>query len=86
MEGDPTIEMGVDELEAAETGIPASLLTDDDLARELKHLHDTRHEVFLHGPTSALQHHSERTADLELEYLRRRPGREVKDRRGDAAT
>jgi hypothetical protein len=58
-------------------GIPASALTDEDLMRELASLHRTRHETLLHGSTQALQRHSERTADLEFEYLRRRPEREV---------
>jgi hypothetical protein len=60
-----------------EAGIPAADLSDDDLLRELEQLHRTRHETFLHGPTQALQHHSERTADLELEYLRRHPERDI---------
>ena len=49
-------------------GVPAGELSDDDLLRELEQLHRTRHETFLHAPTQALQHHSERTATLELEY------------------
>jgi Family of unknown function (DUF6158) len=62
-----------------ETGVPASDLTEDDLMRELAHLHETRNETFLHAPTTALQHHSERTAELELEYLRRRPERDIRE-------
>ena len=62
------------------TGVPPTELTDADLDRELAHLHETRHEVFLHGPTAALQNHSERTGDLELEYLRRHPAREIHER------
>jgi hypothetical protein len=49
--------------------------------RELAQLHQTRHETLLHGPTSALQHHSERTAELELDYLRRHPQRDIDERR-----
>jgi Family of unknown function (DUF6158) len=60
-----------------EVGIAAADLSDTDLLRELEQLHRTRQETFLHGPTSALQHHSERTAELELEYLRRHPERDV---------
>jgi hypothetical protein len=58
-------------------GVPPTKLTEDDLLRELRHLHETRNDTFLHAPTSALQHHSERTAELELEYLRRHPERDI---------
>jgi len=58
-------------------GVPPDQLTDDDLVRELASLHRTRHETFLHASAQALQHHSERSTALELEYLRRRPGRDV---------
>jgi hypothetical protein len=63
--------------ELGKAGIAAVDLSEDDLLRELEQLHRTRHETFLHAPTQALQHHSERTADLELEYLRRHPDREI---------
>lgn len=66
-----------DDEELEPVGIAAADLTEDDLLRELEQLHRTRHETFLHAPTQALQHHSERTAELELEYLRRHPEREV---------
>ena len=62
-------------------GVPAGELSDDDLLRELEQLHRTRHETFLHAPTQALQHHSERTATLELEYLRRHPERDIDESR-----
>ena len=62
-------------------GVPADELTEDDLLRELEQLHRTRHETFLHGPTQALQHHSERLAELELEYLRRHPERDIDESR-----
>jgi hypothetical protein len=58
-------------------GVPVTDLSDDDLRRELAQLHRTRHDTFLHAPTQALQHHSERTAQLELEYLRRWPQRDI---------
>jgi len=58
-------------------GIPASSLDDDDLMRELASLHETRHETLRHGSDDALQTHTERTAELEEEYLRRYPEREV---------
>ena len=52
-------------------------LAEADLLRELKHLHTTRHGTFLHGSPDALREHSSRTAQLEEEYLRRHPEREV---------
>jgi hypothetical protein len=70
-----------DDEQLGEIGVPASELADDDLLRELAQLHRTRHETFLHAPTPALQHHSERTAELELEYLRRHPRREIDESR-----
>jgi hypothetical protein len=59
------------------TGIPASQLSDDDLLRELAAVHRTRHDTLRHGSDQALANHDERTAELEGEYLRRFPGREV---------
>ena len=61
------------------TGIPASQLSDDDLERELGHLHETRHETFLHGTEDALEAHTARMFDLEREYLRRFPDRVMPD-------
>jgi hypothetical protein len=58
-------------------GVPAAELSDDDLLRELASLHRTRHETFLHGATTAVVAHSERTAELEDEYLRRHPERQI---------
>ena len=58
-------------------GIPAKDLAENDLLRELQHLHATRHDTFLHGSPDALHEHSSRTAELEDEYLRRHPEREV---------
>jgi hypothetical protein len=58
-------------------GVPPENLAETDLLRELKHLHTTRHGTFLHGAPDALREHSSRTAQLEEEYLRRHPEREV---------
>jgi hypothetical protein len=58
-------------------GIPGAELSDEDLDRELEHLHETRHDVFLHGSQQSLEHHTWRTTDLECEYLRRHPERDV---------
>jgi Family of unknown function (DUF6158) len=57
------------------TGIPASQLSDDDLERELTHLHKTRHDTFLQGTEDALETHTSRMLELEQEYLRRFPDR-----------
>jgi hypothetical protein len=61
------------------TGIPASQLLDDDLERELTHLHDTRHETFLHGTEDAFETHTKRMLEMEQEYLRRFPDRVAPD-------
>lgn len=63
------------------SGVPASALTDERLERELEHLHETRHDCFLHGSDDALEFHTARTAELEAEYLRRVPDRVVDCRR-----
>ncbi len=58
-------------------GVDPGRLDDEDLFRELSHLHETRHTTFRHGSDDALEAHTRRTAELEAEYLRRRPQREV---------
>lgn len=63
------------------TGVPADRLSDADLERELAHLHETRHDTFLHGSQDALSSHTERTAELEQDYLRRNPDRVIDARR-----
>jgi len=60
-------------------GLPAADLSDDDLEREVAHLHETRHETFLHGSEDALENHTERMLTLEAEYLRRFPDRAAPD-------
>jgi hypothetical protein len=57
--------------------IDAQELGDGDLLRELASLHRTRNDTFLHGPAQALAHHTERMDELEIEYLRRFPQRNV---------
>jgi hypothetical protein len=59
------------------SGVPPENLAETDLLRELEHLHTTRHGTFLHGSPDALREHSSRTGQLEEEYLRRHPEREV---------
>jgi hypothetical protein len=61
------------------TGIPVTQLSDADLERDLEHLHETRHETFLHGTEDALEAHTRRMLDVEKEYLRRFPDRVVPD-------
>jgi hypothetical protein len=56
-------------------GIDPARLSDDDLAREVSHLHATRHETFLSGTEDALEAHTARMLSLEGEYLRRFPDR-----------
>ncbi len=58
-------------------GVPPADLPEVVLLRELRHLHETRHDTFLHGSADALEMHTRRTAELEDEYLRRHPEREV---------
>jgi hypothetical protein len=62
-------------------GVEPPALSTDDLLRELARLHGTRHETFRHGSDDALAHHDRRTAELEREYLRRFPAREVDPQR-----
>jgi hypothetical protein len=61
------------------TGIPAAQLADDDLERELAHLHETRHDTFMNGTEDALETHTSRMLELEQEYLRRFPDRAAPD-------
>ncbi|MEO6204633.1 MAG: DUF6158 family protein [Mycobacteriales bacterium] len=63
------------------TGVVPAALTDEALERELEHLHETRHDTFLHGSEDALHIHTERTAALEQEYLHRNPDRVIDARR-----
>jgi hypothetical protein len=65
------------EAPTAPLGIAASELSDEDLLRELASVHRTRHQALRHRPTAALGHHDRRSRELESEYLRRFPGREL---------
>jgi hypothetical protein len=62
-------------------GVPAGELAGDDLLRELGALHRTRHETLRHGSPQALTRHTQRMIELEAEYLRRFPDREVDPQR-----
>lgn len=60
-----------------ELGVPPERLTDDDLVREMESLSRTRITTLRHGSDAAVAEHDRRTAELENEYLRRYPDREV---------
>ncbi|MGI5492097.1 DUF6158 family protein [Microtetraspora malaysiensis] len=60
-----------------EMGVDPRELDDDDLFREMRHLHETRTDTLLHGSDDALEHHTIRTRQLEEEYLKRYPERDV---------
>jgi hypothetical protein len=62
-------------------GISPADLTDEELLRELASLHETRNDTLRHGSDDALTNHSRRTDELEREYLRRFPDREVSPNR-----
>lgn len=58
-------------------GVDPAELSAQDLLRELQSLHDTRHQTLRHGSDDALANHNRRMVELESEYLRRYPQREV---------
>jgi hypothetical protein len=60
-----------------ELGVDPRDLSEEDLFRELHTIHSSRHETLRHGPDDALEHHTRRLTELEAEYLRRYPQREV---------
>jgi Family of unknown function (DUF6158) len=62
---------------ASSGGIPADQLSDEDLLREMRHLHQTRHDAVLHASADALETHTRRMYELEDEYVRRDPDRDV---------
>ena len=68
-------------MEQAHAGVEPTALDTEDLMRELGHLHDTRNDALRHGSEAALTHHTRRMAELEQEYLRRFPEREVDPQR-----
>jgi hypothetical protein len=60
-----------------EQGIPAERLSEDNLLQELDSIHRTRHDTFLYGSTESLATHTARMQELEGEYLRRHPERQI---------
>lgn len=62
-------------------GVDPRQLSEQDLFRELEHLHATRTDTLLHGSADALTNHTVRTNELEQEYLRRYPERHIEPER-----
>lgn len=62
-------------------GIDPAALSEEDLLREMESLGHTRADTVRHGSWSALARHTTRQHELEIEYLRRHPDREVSPRR-----
>ena len=60
-------------------GIDPAQLSDDDVRREVAHLHATRHDALTGGSESALEAHTERMLALEREFLRRFPAEGAPD-------
>jgi hypothetical protein len=58
-------------------GIDPQTLTDEDLVRELDSLYRTRLDTLRSGSDDALEQSTARMAELEREYLRRFPDREI---------
>jgi hypothetical protein len=52
-------------------GIAASDLADADLERELTHVHEKRHDIFLTGTADSLSNNISRMLELEQAYLER---------------
>jgi len=69
----------VTDKEVTRRGVPAGEISDEDLEREVTHLHETRHQTFLGGSADALKAHTERMLELEAEFLRRMPERAQPD-------
>jgi hypothetical protein len=58
-------------------GVDPAVLSETDLLREMESLGHTRADTVRHGSWSALARHTTRTHELEIEYLRRHPEREI---------
>jgi Family of unknown function (DUF6158) len=58
-------------------GVDPADLSTEDLLREMASLHETRNTTLRHGSDAALANHDQRMLELESEYLRRFPNREV---------
>lgn len=62
-------------------GIAPQDLADDDLRREVEHLHRTRHDAMTGAGESAFRAHTARMLALEEEFLRRFPAEAAPDPR-----
>jgi hypothetical protein len=62
-------------------GVDPAKLDEDELLEELHSVHRTRHETLRHGSDDALANHTQRVQELEAEYLRRYPQREIDPQR-----
>ena len=60
-------------LPAGHRGIAPAHLSDEDLRREVFHLHETRTDTLIGGSEDALENHTQRMLELEQEFLRRFP-------------
>ncbi|REE96312.1 DUF6158 family protein [Thermomonospora umbrina] len=58
-------------------GVEPAVLSEADLMRELTSLYDTRMDALRHASDQALAEHTRRSAELEAEYIRRHPDREI---------
>lgn len=58
-------------------GVAAPELSEEDLFRELEQLYQTRCQTLRHGSDQALATHTNRIMELEADYLRRYPQREI---------
>ena len=58
-------------------GTDPARLDDEALLHELEQLYQTRLDTLRHGSQQAVRHSGERLNELEAEYVRRRPEREV---------
>jgi len=65
-------------------GVDPSDLDDERLLHHLASLHRTRLHAMRHASERALVNHLARTGELEVEYLRRHPARELRSRRRHA--
>jgi hypothetical protein len=52
-------------------GVPADELSDEDLERELTHIHEKRHDIFVSGTADQWRNNVLRTQQLERAYLQR---------------
>jgi Family of unknown function (DUF6158) len=62
-------------------GVDPAALPEEDLVREMESLGNTRADTMRHGSWSALARHTTRMHELENEYLRRHPEREIDPQR-----